>query len=133
MLAGAALNVAWVVSISMHHESAGLYSVSGWLGEAYWTFLGVMGCAPWLWMAWMTLSGQGWARVVSVLLFDIFFVAFVPALVRDSASSATTAGVAVELLVGIAAIILQWRPAASWFFEAARQARNPPMGGFVAS
>jgi len=126
MLAGAVFTAAWIASRALHatHQPAGPYSMPAWFGLAYLSVLGVVGCGPWLWMAWKTLAGRGWARYVSLVLLGVYYVAFIPALIRSPGSLGIVAAVGAELLVGYAAIVLQWLPASSRFFRAARQARG---------
>jgi hypothetical protein len=58
--------------------------------------------------------GSGW--------YDLI-ISFIPARFRTPASAGIVAGVGLELLVGLAAVILLWRPGSSRFFIAAKQAR----------
>jgi hypothetical protein len=82
-------------------------------------------------MAWMALAGRGWARVLSAVFFGTYFVSFVPALIisfiparfSQPPGPGVVAEVGLELLAGVAAVILLWQPASSRFFSTSGQAR----------
>src|SRR5215469_2765926 len=89
------------------------------------------GCVPWLWTASMALAGRGWSRGLSVAFFVGYLMLFVPSLVLSFTarfgshpSPAFVAEVGLELLVGLAAIILLWQPASGPYFSASKLARN---------
>ena len=88
----------------------------------------VLECGLWLWMGWMALTGQGWARIMSSVLFGILSLVFIDYLrAFPSSLTFTSAGpfviMALEWLAGLAALILLWRRAASQFYAASRRAR----------
>jgi hypothetical protein len=134
MLAGAALTAGWgaLRAASMDHSTGGMIPAPAWFGLAYGSFLAVAGSAPWVWMAWMALAGRGWARVWSVVFFDIYFVSVFSYVIKSrfsfqqSVGPGVAVGVGLELLVGFVALVLLWRPASSQFFSAAKQARTAP-------
>ena len=88
-------------------------------------FLTVVECGLWLWMAWTALAGHGWARILSTVFFGIMCLMLVHYLIRSlpSAPAGVSVSLALEWLVGLAALILLWQRASSQFFTASRQAR----------
>jgi len=89
------------------------------------------GCAPWLSTASMVLAGRAWSRVLSAAFFAGYVVWFVPSLVLSltdrsgsQPSAALVAVLGLELLVGLAANVLLWRPASGQYFSACKQARS---------
>lgn len=134
MFAGAALTLALGIRTGMRwdHPSGDMGPGSGWYGLVLGILLAAAGSVPWLWMACAVLAGRGWARVMSAVFFGLYVLSFVPDLIisfiparsRTPASAGIVAGVGLELLAGIAAVILLWRPGSSRFFSAAKQART---------
>jgi tetratricopeptide (TPR) repeat protein len=94
---------------------------------------GVTAGLLWLWMAWKSNAGRNWARVLS----SVFFGAAISGLLGSVADRRWTPALLVFLIecgVGLAAVILLWRPESSQFFAAARQpkltaASVPPYPG----
>jgi hypothetical protein len=144
MFAGAAVTATWAAVVDAQMlgliggQPAGvgdpqLAAYVGGFEFLQWIFVGLAGSAAWLWMARMAMTGRGWARVVSSAFFGVYFLAFVPAIIREAAIPRVTilsvsldmaiVGVSLELLAGCAAIALLWQPASSQFFRASRQAR----------
>ena len=83
---------------------------------------GVVAGLLWLWMAWKNNAGRNWARVLS----SVFFGTTIPGLLGSVADRRWAPALLVFLIecgVGLAAVILLWRPQSSQFFAAARQAR----------
>ena len=135
MLVGAALTavLGGLLTARWDHPSGDIRS--GVPGLVLGIVVTTAGCIPWLWMAWMALAGRGWARVLSAVFFGIYFVSFVPSLIisfiparfSQPPGPRVVAEVGLELLAGLAAIILLWQPASSRFFSASRQARTARM------
>jgi hypothetical protein len=133
MHGGAALTGVWggILAARSAHPANGVIALSTWWGLAIGFFLGVAGAVPWLWMAWMVLAGRGWARILSTVFFGIYFVSFVPEVVisflpghfKTPANSFVVVFVGLEVLFGLAAIILLWQRESSWFFLACKRAR----------
>jgi hypothetical protein len=129
MFAGAAITASWgfVFARVDPPQPSGYAAIGVIFGE----FLGVAGSVPWLLMACLALAGYGWARIASAIFFGAYLVAlvpdviisFIPAASRQSAGFGIVAGVGLELLAGLAAIVLLFRPASGRFFSACRQAR----------
>ena len=102
----------------------------------------VVGTAPWLWMAWKTSTGRGWARVLSTFFFNITTTAIVVTLVwigstphRTVTISPSWAGffAIAEWGAGLTAVILLWAPDSGDYFRACKLARAmasylPPYG-----
>jgi hypothetical protein len=111
MRAGAALAVVYgaVYGLTRHALVGGILS-------------GVIAGLVWLWMAWKSNAGRNWARVLS----SIFFGATIPGLFGSIADRRWAPALVVFLIecgVGLAAVILLWRPESGQFFAAARQAK----------
>jgi hypothetical protein len=82
---------------------------------------GLIVAGLWLWMAWKTGAGRGWARVLSTIFFAMQCLGLL-------ASFGYHSGIAVILTlvewgIGLAALILLWRPESSEFFASSKQAR----------
>jgi tetratricopeptide (TPR) repeat protein len=111
MYAGAALAVVYGVVAGMtRHALAG--------GILY----GVIAGLVWLWMAWKSNAGRNWARALS----SVFFGTTIPGLLASVADRRWTPALGlfvIECGVGLAAVILLWRPESSRFFAAVRQAK----------
>jgi hypothetical protein len=130
MFAGAAITASWGFIVARLDPPSPPSGYAG-LGVIFGEFLGVAGSVPWLLMACLALAGYGWARIASAILFGAYLVAlvpdvivsFIPAASRQSAGFSVVAGVGVELLAGLAAVVLLFLPASGWFFSASRQAR----------
>jgi hypothetical protein len=122
MWAGAALAAVYSVVAGLTRHDL----VSGILA-------GVTAGLLWLWMAWKSNAGRNWARVLS----SVFFGAAISGLLGSVADRRWTPALLVFLIecgVGLAAVILLWRPQSSQFFAAARQpkltaAAVPPYPG----
>lgn len=74
--------------------------------------------------------------MLSAVFFGIYFASFVPSLIiafiprrfgQPPDPGIVAAEVGLEVLAGLAAIILLWRPASSRFFSAAKEARAARM------
>jgi len=131
MIAGAALTAALggFVTARWDHPSGDIRS--GVPGLVMGIFVTVAGCVPWLWTASIALAGRAWSRVLSAALFVGYLAWFTPSLVLSfSARFGSHPGpgliavLGLEPLVGIAAIILLWRPASGQYFSASKQALN---------
>jgi hypothetical protein len=91
-------------------------------------------CALWVWMAWKTGAGRQWARVVSTVFFGITSAGLVASTVFLGLSGLLDARQVPSLLVsvaefgvGLAAIILLYRPESSEYFAITQQARYADM------
>ncbi len=85
---------------------------------------GVIAAGLWLWMAWKTGAGRGWARVLSTVFFGFMCVGLLGGLI-GLAGGAVLAFVftLAEWGVGLAAVIYLWKRESSEFFEFAKQAK----------
>ena len=86
---------------------------------------GIIIALLWLWMAWKTWAGRGWARVLSTVFFGLFCVE----LLGEIASAAHAHAysnlivVLIEWGVALAALIQLWQRDSSNFFAYANQAK----------
>jgi hypothetical protein len=147
MCAGAALSVvSAVVNIAFDNstyaqESA--TSVDARQAVGVNALLGLVQVGLWLWMAWKTGTGRGWARVVSTVFFGFLCLEFLfsvagSAIVFGTAGTAQSgtevAGAATVIIVqwvaGLIALILLWRRRSNAFFTASKQARSVSVNGY---
>ena len=81
---------------------------------------GLVVIALWLWMAWANRRGRNWARMLSTVLFGLATVISVLLPLAIHARFRINVDMLVSVLtwlVGLAAVWLRWRPAASAFFK----------------
>ena len=135
MLAGAALSVVYGVVDGLTAHSSTFYSYTSTqsgttVHQA--NFLvsgivtGVIQCLLWLWMAWKIKSGRNWARVLSSVFFGFMCLGLLIAVFAASSHGNAIFALLITLIewgVGLAALIMLWRPESSQFFAAARQAK----------
>jgi uncharacterized membrane protein (UPF0136 family) len=76
---------------------------------------GLIPIALWLWMARATGQGKNWARILSTVLVTLVTLQLI-----ESRGVAQVFTVALTWLIGLAAVWLLWRPAASAFFKPQR-------------
>ncbi len=67
---------------------------------------GVIGILLWVWMAWANNKGRNWARMVATVLFALDTISFIFSFGRASLSIIF---LALEWVVGLAAIVFLWR------------------------
>lgn len=84
-------------------------------------FGGLLYALVWLWMAWKNHSGRSWARVLSTVLLCLFGMSALSSVARISyvgfgflIPSLLTFG------VGLAAVIMIWRPEANLYYQAVK-------------
>jgi hypothetical protein len=110
--------------------------------------VGVIAALIWLWLAWKNQAGRNWARIVATVLFALSCLSL-PELLTGGrlstmpstlpAADGTAVAVppldipawliaagALNWLLGLAIIILLWRPAASRYYEAVSLSRRRP-------
>ena len=86
---------------------------------------GIIDGLLWLWMAWKTGAGRGWARVLSTVFFGFSCLALIgdfTALARDHTYLAFVLSLVVWG-VGLAAFIYLWKRESSDFFAISKQAK----------
>ena len=86
---------------------------------------GIIVTLLWLWMAWKTGAGRGWARVLSTVFFGISCLALIGALV-SLANAHTYLAFIVALItwgVGLTALIHLWKRESTDFFAYSNQAK----------
>lgn len=99
---------------------------------------GVLDALLWLWMAWKNHRGRSWARVLSTVFFGLMSLSVLSSLARSSYPGLGFMILNVVLwVVGLAVIVLLWRPEASQYYEAVkahdaigRGLPWPPAGGY---
>lgn len=147
MYAGAAVSVismiAWLAasgSVKTGVEEANRALTPGQVGtvmglyDATAVVIGIITAALWLWMAWKTSSGRGWARILSTVLFALYLLPSIAAAARftmhytvNGTSASVPAPAAGKLtmwlivLVGAATIIALWQRQSSAYFAATKQ------------
>jgi hypothetical protein len=96
-------------------------------------FGAVLGVIPWLWMAWKTGTGRGWARVLSTIFFSFeslgLFVVVLVALshrVVFAYSGVDVFPMIAQWAIGLIAIILLWGRESGNYFAASKAARAMP-------
>jgi hypothetical protein len=82
---------------------------------------GLIAIGLWLWIAWATLKGRGWARITGTVFFGIGTLDLVVG-VSSAGPAITKALAAAVWLVGLGAVVFLWRGESSAFF-------NPPYQG----
>jgi hypothetical protein len=88
-------------------------------------FLALVGL--WVWMAWATSRGKGWARILSTVLFALATLEFLSDLGQiGKAGVGPVFFDVLTLLSGLGAVWMLWRPASSAFFTSAKAARSRP-------
>jgi hypothetical protein len=132
MYVGAALSLAYSLVDGVIAHGAALvssaptaYNVS-FVGGA--VMEGLLQVGLWLWMAWKTGTGRGWARVLSTVFFGLLCVQFflnlaVLAIGKDSGGLALFIVVLVQWGVGLTALIQLWQRESSEFFTFAKRAQ----------
>jgi hypothetical protein len=89
---------------------------------------GLVQVVLWLWMAWKTGTGRGWARVLSTVFFGFLCVQFIVSLAvmvngKGTGAPAVFMVILVEWGVGLAALIQLWQRGSSEFFALAKRTR----------
>lgn len=82
---------------------------------------GLIVAGLWLWMAWKTGAGRGWARVLSTIFFGFQCLGLLGSFGYHSAIAVILT--LAECGVGLAALILLWKRESSEFFEYSKQAK----------
>src|ERR1700761_1067891 len=129
MYVGAAMSLAYSLVEGIIAHSATLTSSApaaynvGFVGGA--VVEGLVQVGLWLWMAWKTGTGRGWARVLSTVFFGLLCVQFfvslaVLAIGKSTGAPAVFIVVLVEWGVGLAALIQLWQRESSEFFAFAK-------------
>jgi len=76
----------------------------------------VIAIGLWIWMALSCKAGKSWARTTSTVLFGIDTIDVIASVALPAGGGARIYGVVVWL-IGLAAIILLWRPESTAFFK----------------
>ena len=78
----------------------------------------VLGTALWVWMAIMNDKGKKWARIVATVFFGIAVLSAITTLMGSTPTPTLSKVLSVvNLLVGLGAIILMYRPESSRYYE----------------
>jgi hypothetical protein len=127
--AGEAARIALVNTVTFSGDGGGFFAEVGVI------YIGIpvtaLECGLWLWMGWMALSGRGWARIMSSVLFGVQCWIFIDSL-REFSSNSTVPNsgpfygsilisATLEWLAGVVALILLWQRASSRFYAASGQ------------
>jgi len=91
---------------------------------------GLVQVGLWLWMAWKSGTGRGWARVLSTVFFGFLCVQFIISLAVFASGKGNPGTAAVVFIivlvewgVGLAALIQLWQRESSEFFAFAKRAQ----------
>ncbi|MGO8961598.1 MAG: hypothetical protein ACLQFR_30135 [Streptosporangiaceae bacterium] len=131
MYAGAALAIVSII-LNIGHVGAVANGLTAWFGyssgqaqfiaRSYTAILVVqqlIATGLWLWMARANGAGRGWARIVATVLFVLCtvngFRIVLPGIAHNRAFGPLLTD-ALNLLIGLAAIICLWQPDASKYF-----------------
>lgn len=87
------------------------------IGTAFAVFVGLVGVALWLWMAWANGRGKGWARIVATVLFGLSAVSFLFSFSQPQPVLSTVLGV-VNLVLGASIVFLLWKRESSAYYAA---------------
>lgn len=98
--------------VSAEHQEIGLIIVAG-----------LVQAALWLWMAQSARAGQGWARVVSTVLFGISTLGQLTGFLAAGGASRLY-GILVWL-IGLVAIVFLWQRPSTEYFQASRGGASP--------
>lgn len=107
------------------------------LGVA-WVIGGIVDALLWLWMAWKNQRGRSWARVLSTVFFGVMSLSLLSSLARSSSLGLGFSILSVVVwAIGLAVIVMIWRPEASQYYEAVKVHEAfgqgqpwPPAGGY---
>lgn len=80
-------------------------------------FMGILGAALWILMAFLTGKGKDWARIVATVLFGVFVVSFLCSFAQPNPPLTMVLNV-VLLLIGAAAVFFLWRKDSTEWFKA---------------
>jgi hypothetical protein len=79
---------------------------------------GLIGVGLWIWMALMCKAGRSWARILSSVFFGIDTVYLIAGSAVPGGGSLTTRLYGILIwAIGLAAIVLLWRPESTAFFR----------------
>ncbi len=87
------------------------------IGTAFAVFVGLIGVALWLWMAWANGRGKGWARIVATVLFALSAISFLFSFSQPQPVLSTVLGL-VNLVLGAAIVFLLWKRESSGYYAA---------------
>lgn len=84
-------------------------------------FGGLLYSLLWLWMAWKNRSGRSWARVLSTVLLCLFGTSALSSVARISLVGFGFLIPSLAMFaVGLAAVIMIWRPEANLYYQAVK-------------
>jgi hypothetical protein len=116
-----------IVTFYSYTSTSNTTTVHGTTSLSAGILVGIIVAALWLWMAWKTGSGRGWARVMSSVFFGfacLQLIGRISPLTRSGGTVPSFIVLLVEWGVGLAALSLLWRRESSEFFASARQAKQ---------
>lgn len=80
--------------------------------------VGLIGVALWVWMAFANRAGKSWARIVATVLGALNILSTPFTLSQDSATTLSTTMGLLQLVLGIAILVLLWLPASTAYYKA---------------
>ena len=120
--------VSWELSM-LHKDMAGqpqqpVLPPVGLLTRTFSVFMvigGVFQALLWLWMAWKNGAGRSWARVLSTVFFGIMCISVLSETLQGSTAEIGALIVTIiEFAVGLAAVIMLYRPESTAFYQTVR-------------
>ncbi len=87
------------------------------VGVGFALVLSVLGAALWFLMAFLTVKGKGWARIVATVLYVIYVLYSIGGLVQPSSMLALALSIIV-LIIGAVATFFLWRKDSTAWFKA---------------
>lgn len=87
------------------------------LGVAFGVFLGLIGVALWLWMAWANGKGRSWARIVASVLYAFSILSFLASFAQPQPLLSTLLSL-VSVVLGGVIVFLLWQKSSSAYYQA---------------
>lgn len=78
-------------------------------------FMGVLGAALWILMAFLNAKGLGWARIVATILYAVFLVSFLCSFAQPNPPVTIVINVVVLVIGGVATFFLWQKDSTAWF------------------
>lgn len=85
------------------------------LGLGVGLFMGVLGAALWVLMAFLNAKGLGWARIVATILYAVFVVNFLCSFAQPNPPVTIVINVVVLVIGGVATFFLWKKDSTAWF------------------
>jgi hypothetical protein len=88
------------------------------VGISFVVFIGVVGVALWLWMAWKNGQGRSWARIVASVLGALNVIFTLLSFAGGQTEPVTLVLSLVNLVLAVVILVLLWRKESTAFYEA---------------